>query len=103
MPSSITVTWYNEGANTTHTYVHEMSDANMERIIEAGRTIYGIANTQSMLIEPVNKNRSRRLMTREAIRSWKERARAHEIAVAQANVMANIAEIDTNETAAEEN
>lgn len=95
--ASITVTWFNESANTTHTYVHEMTDVNMERIIEAGRSIYARMNTETALMEPINKNRSRRLMVREAVREWKDRARQHEITVAQADALANITEIETVE------
>ena len=100
--ASITITWVDEGANTTHEYVHNMTDENLERIIEAGRLIYGQANAETMLVEPVSKNRSRRMMVREAVREWKDRARQVEITIAQTEAVVNIAPIDSTETNAEE-
>lgn len=95
--TSITFTWYHEGANTTDSYVHEMSDADMDRIIEAGRRIFGTMNAETMTIETVNSNRARRLMCRESLRLWRERARQEEIMVATEGVAANIPPIESTE------
>lgn len=95
--TSITITWYHEGANTTDVYVHEMTSGAMDRIIEAGRRIYGTMNAASMKLETVSKNKARKEMSKEAVRLWKERARQEEIIVAQQSISANIPPIESTE------
>ena len=97
MASSITFTWYDEGANTTNVFVHEFTDENLNRVIEAGRRIYGTMNAETMILELATKNKARREMCKEAIRLWKERGRQEEIIVAQSGVAANIPPIDSTE------
>lgn len=95
--SSITFTWHDGAANTTDIYVHEFSDANYDRIIEAGRRIFGTMNAETMLLELASKNKSRKQTSNESVRLWKERARQEEIIVAQEGVAANIAPIGSTE------
>lgn len=95
--TSITFTWYHAGQDRTDSYVHEMSDASMDRIIEAGRRIFATMNAESMQIELATRNRSRKEMCKESLRVWKDRARQEEIIVAQEGVAANIPPIESTE------
>lgn len=95
--TSITFTWYHAGQNRTDSYVHEMSDEAMDRIIEAGRRIFATTNAETMQIETASRNRSRKEMCKESLRIWRERARQEEIIVAQEGVAANIPPIESTE------
>jgi hypothetical protein len=95
--SSITFSWYDESANTTDIYVHEFSQANYDRIIEAGRYAFGTMNAQTMLMELVSKNKARKQTCKESVQIWKDRARQLEISLATANTAANIPPIDSTE------
>jgi hypothetical protein len=97
MASTITFTWYDETANTTDIYVHEFSQANYDRVIEAARRTYGSMNAETMLLELVSRNKARKELGKDVIRLWKDRAREQEIIVAQQGVAANIAPIDSTE------
>ncbi len=95
--SSITFTWHDGSANTTDIYVHEFSDANYDRIIDAGRRHYGSMNAETMTLELASKNKARKEASKDAVRVWKDRARQTEIIVAQEGVAANIPPIDSTE------
>jgi hypothetical protein len=95
--TNITFTWYDETANTTDLYVHEMTSADMDRIIEAGRRIFGTMNAETMTLELASRNKSRKSMSKEALRVWKDRARQEEIIVAEQGVAANIPPIESTE------
>jgi hypothetical protein len=95
--SSITFSWYDESANTTDIYVHEFSQANYDRIIEAGRRIFGTMNAETMTLELASRNKSRKETSKESVRIWKDRAREQEIIVAQNGVAANIPPVDSTE------
>jgi hypothetical protein len=95
--TSITFTWFDAGANTTDSYVHEMSDEAMDRIIQAGRRVFGTMNAETMTLELATKNQSRKKMCKESLQVWKDRARQEEIIVAQNGVAANIPPIESSE------
>lgn len=95
--TSITFTWYNAVANTTDVYVHEMTEAAMDRIIDAGRRIFGTMNAETMTLELASKNKARKQMCKESLQVWKDRTRQEEIIVAQQGVAANIPPIDSTE------
>lgn len=95
--TSITFTWYHAGNDTTDVYVHEMTDEAMNRIIEAGRRIFGTMNAETMMLELASKNKSRKQMCKESLQVWKDRARQEEIIVAQDGVAANIPPIESTE------
>ena len=97
MASTITFTWYDESANTTDIYVHEFTNNNYDRVIEAGRRTYGSMNAETMLLELVSKNKARKEMCKDSVRLWKDRAREQEIIVAQNGVAANIPPVDSTE------
>lgn len=72
----------------TNSYQFDISDAAMDRIITAGRTLY--PNPDGT---PNSKNGARRLMSRTVVSGWKESARSFEgVAAASA-----IPPIDTTE------
>jgi hypothetical protein len=95
--SSITFTWYDESANTTDIYVHEFSNANYDRVIEAGRRHYGSMNAETMTLELASKNKARKEASKDAVRVWKDRARQTEIIIAQDGVAANVPPVDSTE------
>jgi len=95
--SRITFSGYDESANTTDIYVHEFSQANYDRIIEAGRRIFGTMNAETMTLELASRNKSRKETSKESVRIWKDRAREQEIIVAQNGVAANIPPVDSTE------
>ena len=95
--SSITFTWHDGAANTTDIYVHEFSDANYDRIIDAARRHYGSMNAETMTLEHASKNNARKEASKDAVRVWKDRAREQEIIVAQQGVAANIPPVDSTE------
>jgi hypothetical protein len=95
--SSITFSWYDESANTTDIYVHEFSQANYDRIIEAGRRTFGTMNAETMTLEIASKNKARKETSKESVRLWKDRARQSEIIVAEQGVAANVPPIDSTE------
>jgi hypothetical protein len=95
--TNITFTWFDATANTEDLYVHEMTTEDMDRIIEAGRRIFGTMNAETMTLELASRNKSRKSMSKEALRLWKERARQEEIIVAQDGVAANIPPIESTE------
>lgn len=95
--TNITFTWWHEGANTTDTYIHEMSDEAMDRIIEAGRRVFGTMNAETMTLELASRNKSRKQMCKESLQVWKERSRQEEIIVATDGVAANIPPIESTE------
>lgn len=97
MASTISITFYNGSANTTDIYTHEFTDENYDRVIQAGRRIFGTMNAETMTLELASKNQARKQMTKETIRLWKDRARQEEIIVAQDGVAANIPPIDSTE------
>ena len=97
MASTITFTWYDESANTTDIYVHEFTNNNYDRVIDAARRHYGSMNAATMLLELASKNKARKEASKDAIRVLKDRARETEIIVAQQGVAANIAPIDSTE------
>lgn len=73
--TNITFTWFDAGANTTDSYIHEMSDEAMGRIIEAGRRVFGTMNAETMTLELASRNKSRKQMCKESLRVWKDCAR----------------------------
>lgn len=95
--TSITFTWYDESKDSTDSYVHEMTSADMDRIIEAGRNIFAEINPDTGVYAPVSKNKARKTMCKESLRIWKERAREDEIKIAEQNASANIPPIDSTE------
>jgi hypothetical protein len=74
-----------------------MSDAAMDRIIEAGRRVYGTMNAETMLLELASKNKARKTMCKDSLQLWKDRARQEEVIVATANVANTIPPIDSTE------
>ena len=95
--TNVTFTWFDASKNTTDAYVHEMTSEDMDRIIEAGRRVFGTMNAETMTLELASKNKSRKQMCKESLRIWKERARQEEIVVAQQGVAANIPPIESTE------
>ena len=95
--TNITFTWFDAGANTTDSYIHEMTDEGMDRIIEAGRRVFGTMNAETMTLELASRNKSRKQMCKESLQVWKDRSRQEEIIVAQDGVAANIPPIDSTE------
>lgn len=95
--TNITFTWFNAGANTTDSYIHEMSDTDMDRIIEAGRRVFGTMNAETMTLELATKNGARKKMCKESLQVWKDRSRQEEIIVATSGVAANIPPIESTE------
>lgn len=94
MASYIAITWFDEAANTTDTYTHEMNDANYTRVLDHFRRMYvepGDANGMS------SKNRARKMATSDTIKAWKDRARSAEISVAAQEAIANVPPIDSTE------
>jgi len=95
--SSITFSWYDESANSTDIYVHEFSQENYDRVIEAARYAFGTINVASMTLELASKNKARKETSKESVRFWRERARQLEISLATANVANSIPPIDSDE------
>lgn len=95
--SSIKFSWYDESANTTDIYVHEFTQTNYNRVIDAARRVFGTMNAETMLLELVSRNKARKETSKESIRIWKDRARQEEIIVAQNGVAANIPPVDSTE------
>ena len=95
--SSITFTWHDGAANTTDIYVHEFSDANYDRIIDAGRRVFGTMNAETMLLELSSRNKARKEFSKGTIQGWKDLARREEIIVAQDGVAANVPPIGSTE------
>jgi hypothetical protein len=95
--TSITFTWYDAVKDSTDIYVHEFTEENLDRIIEAGRRVYGTMNAETMTLELASRNKARKEMCKDVIRLWKDRARQEEVVVATANVANTIPPIESTE------